>query len=91
LESSATPGPAIIALDVGYVKYIITLFNFFPVPQAMTVGVIETEIHEAMLGKRLAAMFPNGNPPDNLRFLSANTVKAWRRLSMLSKFEFIKR
>jgi hypothetical protein len=53
--------------------------------------MIETEIHEAMLGRRLAAMFPDGNPPDNLRFLSANTMKAWRRLDMRSKFDFINR
>src|SRR5437870_2164505 len=54
------------------------LFDYFPVPHRKRVGVIETEIHEAMLGQRLAAMFPDGRPPEDLCFLSANTMREWR-------------
>ena len=67
------------------------LFNAFPVRRRKTVGVIETEIHKAMLGQRLAKMFPHGNPPpDNLVFLGSNALKDWRRESMSGKFQFIK-
>jgi RecA-family ATPase len=67
------------------------LFSFFPVPHVKRVGIIETEIHEAMLGDRLAKMSSAGHPPENMCFLSANTMRGWRRLDMRSKFEFIKR
>jgi hypothetical protein len=67
------------------------LFNTFGVPHPKRVGVIETEIHEPMLGRRLARMYPDGNPPQNLCFLSANSMRGWRRLDMRNKFDFIKR
>jgi hypothetical protein len=60
------------------------------VPVARTIGVIETEIHESQLGVRLAKMFPSTMPPDGMRFLGANGMKAWRRmLTFLQKFEYI--
>src|SRR5580692_7779546 len=42
------------------------LLRYWKVPRKWRVGVIETEIHEVMLGERLAKMFPKGNPPENL-------------------------
>lgn len=67
------------------------LFNCFTVPHRKRVGVIETEIHEVMLGQRLGKMFPDQHPPEDLCFLSANTMREWRRLNMRSKFELIQR
>ena len=47
------------------------LLRRFGVPTPRRVGVIETELHDSQLGKRLARMFQNRNPPDNLRILGA--------------------
>lgn len=67
------------------------LFGAFNVAAVKKVGIIETEIHEAMLGRRLAAMFPDGNSPRDFCFLSENTMREWRRLDMRNKFDFVKR
>jgi AAA domain-containing protein len=45
------------------------------------VGIIETEMHEAMLGKRLGAMFKDGEPPEGLAFMREEQLKHWRRIS----------
>jgi hypothetical protein len=67
------------------------VLNYWKVPQARRVGVIETEIHEVMLGERLAKMFPNGNAPKNLLFMPESTVHDWRRLGLRPKFESIQK
>jgi hypothetical protein len=59
------------------------------VPKARRVGVIETEMHEVMLGERLAKMFPGGDPPENLLFMAEDALRGWRRLVLRSKFESI--
>jgi hypothetical protein len=51
----------------------------FNVPVPRTVGVVETEIHEVMLGERLAGMFPDGSAPENLKFLSSSGMKDFRK------------
>ena len=57
----------------------IPLFDRWDVPSARTVGIIETEIHPVMLGQRLIGMFPKGNVPDRLLFMSEEGVKQVRR------------
>jgi hypothetical protein len=61
------------------------------VPEPWRVGVIETEIHEVMLGERLSNMFPNGNPPKNLFFRGESALRGWRRLGLRQKFESIQK
>lgn len=63
--------------------------RFWKVPNAWRVGVIETEIHEVMLGERLAKMFPKGNSPENLCFMRESALRGWRRLGLRQKFESI--
>jgi RecA-family ATPase len=67
------------------------LLNHWKVPQARRVGVIETEIHEVMLGERLSKMFPKGDAPKNLLFMPESTMREWRRLILLHKFESIQK
>lgn len=67
------------------------LLNYWEVPVARCVGIIETEIHEVMLGERLAKMFPKGDPPKNLLFMPENTMREWRRLTLPQKFEAIQK
>lgn len=56
------------------------LLRVWNVPRPRTVGVVETEIHEARLGQRLAKMFPNGGAPDRMRFFSGSEMRQFRRL-----------
>jgi hypothetical protein len=51
------------------------------------VGIINTEMHPSMLGKRLAGMFASTPAPDNLCFMSTETLKLWRRQDLKFKFE----
>ena len=67
------------------------LLNYWKVPEARRVGVIETEIHEVMLGERLAKMFPKGDAPKNLLFMPESTLHDWRRLVLPEKFEAIQK
>jgi len=67
------------------------LLNYWKVPEARRVGVIETEIHEVMLGERLAKMFPGGDAPKSLLFMPENTLRDWRRLTLLQKFDAIQK
>jgi AAA domain len=66
-------------------------FLNWKVPQARRVGVIETELHEVMLGERLAKMFPGGDPPQNLLFMGEEALRGWRRLGLRAKFESIQK
>lgn len=65
--------------------------KYWNVPQSRRVGVIETEIHEVMLGERLAKMFPVGNPPEKLLVMREEALRGWRRLGLRSKFESIQK
>jgi hypothetical protein len=67
------------------------LLRYWKVPRKWRVGVIETEIHEVMLGERLAKMFPKGNPPENLYIMSESSLRGWRRLGLRQKFESIQK
>lgn len=67
------------------------LLGSWRVPTARTVGVIETELHETMLGERLARMFPQGDPPANLRFFREDALRDWRRLDLERKFEVVQK
>lgn len=53
------------------------------------VGVVETEMHPASLGERLAKMFSDGAAPENIRFLSDKVLSGWRREGMEGKFQII--
>ena len=55
------------------------LFDCWEVPTPRTVGIIETEIHPVMLGQRLNGMFPTGDVPARLIFMSEEGVKQIRR------------
>jgi hypothetical protein len=62
----------------------------FPIPTPRVVGIINTEIHEGLLGKRLRPMFPKNAPPENLRFLGEDGMKSLRRTrSMEAKLRFV--
>ena len=65
------------------------LLRFWNVPRPRKVGIIETEMHPAMLGVRLTGMFPDGNPPGNMLFFHESQLRKWRRKSMAKKFEMI--
>lgn len=65
------------------------LLNHWPIPKPYKVGVIETEIHEVMLGERLGKMFPGGNPPENICFLAEEALRQWRKENMNGKFRFV--
>ena len=52
-----------------------------------TVGVIETEMHETMMGERLSKMFPSGNPPEQLYFMGESVLRDWKRLTLRQKCE----
>jgi hypothetical protein len=54
-------------------------------------GIIETEMHPAMLGERLSKMFPSGNAPPNLLFFGDSLLKEWRGQDMKGKFQIIER
>jgi hypothetical protein len=66
-----------------------TLLCSWKVPKARRVGVIETELHEVMLGERLGKMFPEGKSPENLSFLVDTALRQWRKQKMLDKFKLI--
>ncbi len=65
------------------------LIGCWNVPKARRVGLIETEIHEVMLGERLSKMFPNGDPPEGLCFMGEDALRDWRRKTMDQKFQFV--
>jgi hypothetical protein len=60
------------------------------VVRALSVGIIETEMHPAMLGERLHLMFKETEPPRNMHFMDDNTLQAWRRADLPRKTELIK-
>jgi hypothetical protein len=53
------------------------------------VGIIETEMHPAMLGERLRKMFPEENSPENILFMSEDCFRDWRKQSLRGKFDII--
>jgi len=66
--------------------------DLWRVPKPFVVGVIETEIHEVMLGQRLKSMFPRNPPPAGLRFLGEEGMKELRRQgSMALKLAYVRR
>jgi hypothetical protein len=67
------------------------LLTCWNVPRAWRVGVIETEIHEVMLGERLHNMFPAGDPPGSLLFMAEGEIRNWRPLTLSKKFESIQK
>jgi hypothetical protein len=67
------------------------LLRSWPVVRPRIVGVIETELHEAMLGDRLANMFRGMTPPEGIRFLGSGAMHQWRRAKTLeAKFRIIR-
>lgn len=68
------------------------LLRFWKAQRQRRVGIINTEMHSSMLGMRLAAMFSASNrPPENLFFMSTESLKLWRRQDLGGKFEDISR
>src|SRR5690606_5767689 len=51
------------------------LLRLWRVTKPRIVGVINTEINERHFGKRLAKMFPDGNAPERLRFMSEKKLR----------------
>jgi len=69
------------------------LFDNWAVIKRWRVGIIETEIHPAMMGSRLDRMMPLGASPDyfsGVHFFPEPALKRWRRKSSLQgKFDLI--
>lgn len=65
------------------------LLRLWRVRGTRPVGIIETEMHPAMLGERLGMMFPNRNAPENIRFLPEELLREWRRKNMDGKFSIV--
>jgi AAA domain len=55
------------------------------------VGILGAEMHPAMLGERLGKMFPEGNAPENIRFVSEEFLREWRRRDLKGKFDMIEK
>jgi hypothetical protein len=68
-----------------------SLLMYWNVPRSWRVGVIETEIHEVMLGERLQKMFPKGNAPKGMCFMRESALRDWRRRGLRRKFESIQK
>ena len=52
-------------------------------------GIIETEMHPASMGERLNRMFPDGNAPEHVYFMSEDLLRKWRREDLAGKFRVI--
>lgn len=63
----------------------------FPVNQPQHVGIIQTEMHPAKLGERLAHMFRKSPPRGTLRFMSDLLLQKFRRTKKIEgKLELIR-
>jgi AAA domain len=62
----------------------------WPVRGQRRVGVIETEMHEVMMGERLTRMFSGTNHPEHMYFMSEELLIKWRRQDLDGKFQLIK-
>lgn len=58
-----------------------------PIPTAYRVGILETEMHPAGLGERLAKIFAGFAVPSEMLFYDPNLVEIWRGKSLKGKFE----
>jgi hypothetical protein len=67
------------------------LLRRWRVQHARRVGIVETEMHPAMLGERLARMFPNGTAPEDIRFMGEEILRDWRRQNMPGKFQILEK
>jgi AAA domain len=65
------------------------LLRAWNIPYSRRVGIIETEMHPTMIGTRLAAMFPSGDVPPHLLFMSESKLKQWRRAHLPDKVAII--
>lgn len=65
------------------------LLRKWDVPRSYRVGVIETEMHPAMLGERLNTMYSDGNVPEKMLFMPEETLKLWRRERLEGKIKII--
>lgn len=65
------------------------LLRRWNVPKAHCVGLLETEMHAAMMGQRLGQMFPNGDVPGQMLFMREETLKEWRRADLPGKIAII--
>jgi len=61
----------------------------WPVCGQRRVGIIETEMHAVMMGQRLSKMFPDGNAPEHVFFMSEDLLRRWRREDLAGKFRVI--
>jgi hypothetical protein len=66
------------------------LLGFWRVPNRSKVGIIETEMHEAQLGERMAKMFGE-HPPDRMVFFGTEDLRQWRRRALEGKIKSIER
>ena len=58
-------------------------------PTRRRVGIIETEMHPAMLGQRLQKMYPDGHEPERMEFMSEGLLQNWRVQNMEGKFRIV--
>jgi hypothetical protein len=65
------------------------LLRMWNVPQPRRAGLIETEMHATMLGKRLGQMFPDGKVPEQMLFMNDDSLKRWRRANLPEKVTII--
>jgi hypothetical protein len=68
-----------------------TFLKTWPVWGRWQVGIVETEMHPAMMGERLSKMFPDGTAPENMVFMSDDLLKEFRRSNLVMKFDIIQR
>jgi hypothetical protein len=59
----------------------------WPIPTPRRVGILETEMHPAGLGERLAKIFADVAVPGEMLFFDPNLLDAWRGMSLKGKFE----
>ena len=57
----------------------------FTIPRPRRTLLLETEMSPAVIGKRLAAMYPNHAPPSGMLFASDAELRAFRRAAGLQK------
>jgi hypothetical protein len=65
------------------------LLRQWDTPSRRRVGIIETEMHPAMLGDRLQKMYPDGHAPEQMVFMDEGLLQNWRVQSMEGKFRIV--
>lgn len=66
------------------------LLGDWAIPTPWRIGLVETEMHPALMKDRLALMFPDHkDAPSNITFMHTDLLKKWRRCMLENKFKII--